>query len=217
LRGCLTLKSSAGLFRVVPFSVMLPHLLAGQQNQAPPAGGPTNQADEAEEHSAAALQKATRNPVADLISVPVQNNSNFGFGPLDRMQDILNIQPVTPLKLNSQWNPITRVIRPLVWQPHPSQNAGGQYGLGDMTRSFFRAPAKSGKLIRGSGPALVIPTATSSVLGQGKFSLGPSVAARCSPGMGRWAYSSTPFSLLQALRTGPASTRCCSSISSATT
>ena len=27
------------------------------------------------------LQKATQNPVASLISVPVQNNTNFGIGP----------------------------------------------------------------------------------------------------------------------------------------
>jgi hypothetical protein len=30
------------------------------------------------------LQKATQNPVASLISVPLQNNSNFGIGPYDR-------------------------------------------------------------------------------------------------------------------------------------
>lgn len=37
------------------------------------------------------LQKATQNPVANLISVPVQNNSDFGIGPYNRTQDVLNI------------------------------------------------------------------------------------------------------------------------------
>ena len=44
------------------------------------------------------LQKATQNPISSLISVPVQNNSNFGIGPFDRTQNILNIQPVIPIK-----------------------------------------------------------------------------------------------------------------------
>ena len=177
-----TMKSSVGLSRVVLFAVMVPHVLLAQQSQPPAPAESTNQGDEAAERSAAALQKATQNPVANLISVPVQNNSNFGFGPLDRTQDVLNIQPVIPLQLNSQWNLITRVIQPLVWQPYPSQNAGGQYGLGDMNPTFFLSPAKPKKLIWGAGPAFVIPTATSSVLGQGKFSLGPSFAALVQPG-----------------------------------
>ena len=42
------------------------------------------------------LAKATQNPVASLISVPIQNNTNFAVGPYDRTQDVLNIQPVIP-------------------------------------------------------------------------------------------------------------------------
>jgi hypothetical protein len=169
-------KSSVGLSRLLLFAVVLPPvLLTGQQNPPPTPG-------EADESAAAALQKATQNPVADLVSVPLQNNSNFGVGPLYRTQDILNIQPVIPLRLNSDWNLIARVIQPIVWQPYPSENAGGQYGLGDMNPTFFLSPAKPKKLIWGAGPAFVIPTATSSVLGQGKFSLGPSVAALVQPG-----------------------------------
>jgi hypothetical protein len=30
---------------------------------------------------------------------------------------------------------ITRVIQPIVWQPFPNQNTGGEYGLGDMAKS----------------------------------------------------------------------------------
>jgi len=54
-------------------------------------------------------------------------------------------------------------------------------GLGDMNPTFFLSPAKPGKLIWGAGPALVIPTATSTVLGQGKLSLGPSVVVLAQP------------------------------------
>jgi hypothetical protein len=50
-----------------------------------------------------------------------------------------------------------------------------------MNPSFFISPGKPGKLIWGVGPALVIPTATSTITGQGKLSLGPSVVALAQP------------------------------------
>jgi hypothetical protein len=37
------------------------------------------------------LAKAAQNPVADLISLPFQNNTNFGYGPEDDIQNVLNI------------------------------------------------------------------------------------------------------------------------------
>jgi hypothetical protein len=128
------------------------------------------------------LQKAVQNPVASLISVPVQNNSNFGVGPYDRTQDVLNIQPVIPAKISKNWMLITRIIQPIIWQPYPDQPTGGEYGFGDMNPTFFLSPAKPGKLIWGVGPAFAIPTATNQILGQGKFSMGPSVVVLAQPG-----------------------------------
>jgi hypothetical protein len=128
------------------------------------------------------LQKATQNPVANLISIPIQNNSNFGIGSFERTQDVLNIQPVIPVKLNERWNLITRIIQPLVWQPYPTETTGGEYGFGDMNPTFFLSPGKPGKVIWGAGPAFVIPTATDEILGQGKLSLGPSFVALAQPG-----------------------------------
>ena len=128
------------------------------------------------------LQKAVQNPVASLISVPIQNNSNFGVGPYDRTQDVLNIQPVIPAKISKNWMLITRIIQPIIWQPYPDQPTGGEYGFGDMNPTFFLSPAKPGKLIWGVGPAFAIPTATNQILGQGKFSMGPSVVVLAQPG-----------------------------------
>jgi hypothetical protein len=142
----------------------------------------TPAAADTDESQAEALQKATQNPVANLISVPVQNNSNFNVGPYNRTQDVLNIQPVIPVKLNDDWNLITRIIQPIVSQPYPNKNGGGEFGFGDMNPSFFMSPAKPGKLIWGAGPTFIIPTATNDILGQGKFSLGPSVVALAQPG-----------------------------------
>lgn len=153
---------------------------------------------------AASLQKATQNPVANLISVPLQDNTNFGIGPFSRNQNVLNIQPVIPVKASKDWNMIIRWIWPVIWQPAPgkanleaigieentpgfllaqdAQKNGGVYGFGDMTPTFFFSPAKPGKLIWGVGPVFVLPTATSKYLGQGKLSIGPSVVLLTQPG-----------------------------------
>ena len=76
---------------------------------------PSAPADEA-----SALAEKLQNPIADLISLPFQNNTNFNVGPNKGTQDILNIQPVIPIHINEDWNVITRTILPLVWSPDPS-------------------------------------------------------------------------------------------------
>ena len=129
-----------------------------------------------------ALAKATQNPVASLISVPFQNNTNFAIGPYDRTQNVLNIQPVIPAKISTHWMLISRIIQPIVWQPYSSQTTGGEFGFGDMNPTFFLSPAKPGKLIWGVGPAWAFPTATNDLLGQGKVSVGPSVVVLVQPG-----------------------------------
>jgi hypothetical protein len=129
-----------------------------------------------------ALAKATQNPVASLISVPFQNNTNFAIGPYNRTQDVLNIQPVIPSKLGPRWMLISRIIQPIVWQPYSTQTTGGEFGFGDMSPTFFLSPAKPGKLIWGVGPAWAFPTATNQLLGQGKVSIGPSVVVLVQPG-----------------------------------
>ena len=59
------------------------------------------------------LARAVQNPIADLISVPFQNNTNFEFGPRENTQNVLNIQPVVPVDLNDDWMMITRTIIPV--------------------------------------------------------------------------------------------------------
>jgi hypothetical protein len=134
------------------------------------------------EADAESLQKATQNPVASLISVPLQNNTNFDIGPQDRTQNVLNIQPVIPMRVSKNWNLIARIITPLIYQPDLAHRNLGVFGLGDINPTFFLSPAKPGKLIWGIGPTLVLPSATNKVLGQGKWSGGPSVVALLQPG-----------------------------------
>jgi hypothetical protein len=131
------------------------------------------------------LQKATQNPVSSLASVPLQNSTNFDIGTLDRTQNILTIQPIVPLipdQLSTNWDLITRVIVPLVYQPDLTVRNLGVLGLGDTNPTFFVTRKRPRRLIWGIGPALVMPTATNSVLGQGKWSAGPSLVALVQPG-----------------------------------
>lgn len=184
----LSVRAVAGSLKqiAVTFFVLaiVPGLL-GRAQQEPSAATSADHARAAlaskEESQAANLQKAVQNPVASLISVPVQNNANFAFGPYQRTQDVLELEPVIPIKLNDKWNLLTRTILPIVWQPYPREYTGGEYGLGDLNPTFFLSPVKPGKLIWGAGPAMVIPTATSDFTGQGKLSLGPSLVLLTQP------------------------------------
>ena len=129
------------------------------------------------------LAKAAQNPVANMISVPFQNNFNLGVGPGDKYQNLLNIQPVIPIKLSESWNLITRTIVPVVYQQEGVvPGLDSQFGLGDTTLTAFLSPAKPGKVIWGVGPAFLLPTATDDVLGTGKWGVGPSVVVLTMPG-----------------------------------
>lgn len=122
------------------------------------------------------LAKQLANPVADLISLPIQFNYDSGYGPgSDGERVTTNIQPIIPFSMNSEWNVISRTILPVIWQDDiPTKTDGETFGLGDTTQSFFFSPKHTqGGEIWGIGPAILIPTATDDVLGQKKLGLGP--------------------------------------------
>ena len=138
---------------------------------------PADQGDEDEGD----LAKAVQNPVADLISVPFQNNTSYNIGVNERASNTLNIQPVIPLHLSESVLLISRIIMPITYQPDLSSTGGGSSGFGDINPTFFLSPAKPGKLIWGLGPAFILPTATQRSVGTGKWSIGPSAVALIQP------------------------------------
>ena len=154
-------------------SVMILLLLAASPAPAAEPQQPATQGPGEEE-----LAKQTQNPVADLISVPFQNNYNFAAGlKHNHMIYLLNIQPVIPIKLTENWNLIARIIMPVINLPSLASGLGSATGLGDINPTFFLSPAKPGELIWGVGPTFTLPTATDKLLGNGKFSLGPAAVA----------------------------------------
>ncbi len=126
------------------------------------------------EDETAELARAVQNPIASLISLPFQNNTNFDVGPRDKTQNIMNIQPVIPFELNEDWNLITRTIVPVISQPAFTPAQDREFGLGDTVFSAFFSPKDSGEWIWGVGPALLLPTSTDDRLGAGEWGAGPS-------------------------------------------
>lgn len=124
------------------------------------------------------LAKKLQNPVADLISVPMQSNWDFGIGPADAMRYTLNVQPVIPISLNPKWNLITRTIMPIVHAESPIEGGRDKSGLGDILQSFFLSPVEpiDGWIISG-GPVFLYPSATDAVLGAEKWGAGPTAVA----------------------------------------
>ena len=124
------------------------------------------------------LAKIAQNPLANLISLPFQNNTNFGVGPFDRTQNVTNFQPVLPF---ANGKIITRVVVPFVSQPNILSETGSSTGLSDITFSAFYAHGGEGKVSWGVGPIINIPTAAEG-LGAGEWGVGPSFVAVIKPG-----------------------------------
>jgi len=122
------------------------------------------------------LAQELTNPIADLITLPIQMNVDRDIGPEDDGTKITtNIQPVIPFDISADWNLITRTIMPVVYQDDVVPGAGSQFGLGDISLSLFLSPTQpaAGGLTWGAGPVFLLPTATDSLLGGKKWGAGP--------------------------------------------
>ena len=124
------------------------------------------------------VAKEKQNPFAETINLPIESDTGFGVGPHHDIGQEFTIQPLFPVTLDNNWNLIVRPLLPLTYSPSPEK----QFGLGDIQPSFFLTPARVSEWTWGVGPAFQLPTATSSELGTGKWSAGPTGALIYSEG-----------------------------------
>jgi len=132
----------------------------------------------AQEEEVKDVAKEAQNPLANVISLPFQNNTDFGIGPYDKTGNVTNIQPILPVTLGKKgWILMNRFIIPFPkFTPNSeSENANNVTGIGDITYTAWFAPPSKGKVTWGFGPSMIFPTASDDLLGLGKFSIGPSL------------------------------------------
>jgi|HubBroStandDraft_6_1064221.scaffolds.fasta_scaffold469088_1 hypothetical protein len=132
------------------------------------------------------MAKQAQNPIARLISVPIENDFNPHTGKNKEDSYVLQMKPVVPIKLSDDWNLITRTIIPVAQVPDLAPGVNGATGLGDIQTSLFLSPTKVGPVIWGAGPVISVPTATQDILGTKKLSVGPTVVALRS--QGHWLF-----------------------------
>jgi len=132
--------------------------------------------------------KQAQNPIADLISVPFQNNTNLNAGPARGTLNVLNIQPVVPVSVSSDWTIITRTILPVISEPPVSADGSRTNGVGDAVFSAFLSPRAGRAWIWGVGPAIQLPTHSTAVLGNNNWGLGPTFVVLHLEAGSAWVY-----------------------------
>jgi hypothetical protein len=85
----------------------------------------------------------------------------------------MNFQPVVPLSLNDEWHVIVRTIVPVISEGETVAGAGSNFGMGDITQSFFFSPQSHDGFTWGAGPAFLWPAATDTAVGSQKWGIGP--------------------------------------------
>jgi hypothetical protein len=126
------------------------------------------------------LSKKLANPLAAMISVPVQINFDNDLGAnKDGSIFQMNIQPVLPFQISDEWNLITRTILPIIEQDDLTKLSGTDTGIGDVLESFFFSPIRptASGWVWGAGPALLMPTASEDALGADQWAAGPTFLA----------------------------------------
>ena len=172
LDGCLWMVMAAGQNLHANSGLDHRGLLAATDGSSPSDSAPGEGLAKTAE-----LARQLQNPIADLITVPIQNNWDFGIGPANAMRYTANLQPVIPFSLSQDWLVITRTILPVIYAESPLAGGETEWGLGDTLQSLFFSPkAGWGGWTVGVGPALLYPTATTSALGAGQWGAGPTAA-----------------------------------------
>ena len=123
-RSLTTSKSSAGTWvaglLIAGLIILSPLALIAQTSTTEataPAMAIPEKSDDPEASESAKLALKLTNPVASLISIPIQNWFDFNLGPKkDGFRYTMEAQPVYPMQISKDWNLISRTTIPVVYQ-----------------------------------------------------------------------------------------------------
>jgi hypothetical protein len=118
------------------------------------------------------LAKSVHNPFEDFIKIPIQAETGFNVGRHHSAGEAVNVQPTIPFSLNADWDLIARPSMTVTYTPTPSS----QFGLNDLQTAFYLTRARASEWIWGVGPIFEFPIASSTDLGTGRWSAGPTAA-----------------------------------------
>jgi hypothetical protein len=139
----------------------------------------------------ASLAKQSQNPVANLVSLPLQYNYSTGGGLGSASEMVLNVQPVLPLSIGKSWLIVSRTIVPFVSIPVPAGSTviGGNPlltpqlgGIADIQEQAYFTSSTPGKWTWAAGPVFSFPTATNRLARTGQWGLGPTAVVLTMPG-----------------------------------
>lgn len=110
------------------------------------------------------VAKKLANPIANMISVPLQYDYYGNMGPDKKgSSQVLLMQPVIPIDMKGGDNIIMRPVITSMWQNNLNGFSG--YGLNNVTLETFYTPNTGTSVMYGLGPVLVSPSGSSGYFG----------------------------------------------------
>ena len=181
-------KTLAALLLALPFAT--PALgQATQAGKSSAVSAPSGDVDKVD------IAKKLANPIANMISVPLQYEFSRGVGRNQGgSEQTLLFQPVTPFDLGGG---DTFIVRPIVAGAREVsvQNAAGQsfsgYGIASVTLESFYAPNTNSSWIWGIGPYAQSPSGNSGKFGSQQTGAG--VTAVVLNRAGPWTYGALGY------------------------
>ena len=127
-------------------------------------------------HLTSTCARSHRIQLLPSLSSRFKDTIDVGPGSAGHVSQSLRIQPIIPVHLTQDWLLVSRVLvnAPLEGtegSPAPAQTTG----VGDITGTFFFSPRRVGHVVWGIGPTVLMPTATRTAFGRGKWAIGPAV------------------------------------------
>lgn len=167
--AAMNLRSATLWFLFVFFVACAPAIAQDNAAASTTSKNPDNLTDEE-------IIRLVDNPIADVYTIPFENNFGMGAGENRVFTDTFNFKPIIPFYLNANWDLITRTIAPVIYRVAQKPGASDAFGMGDVETTFYVSPAQVPKGFNwGIGPVVHMPTETAG-LARNQWGVGPAGA-----------------------------------------